>query len=249
MTYEDQERGEGYGSRPDFGSRLIGQARRHPEALLLLVAGAALLAGVGRRAVRSDSLAQAARSTAGTVGGAARNAAAQARSAVGAVNAQATSSFSTLAESASSYARSIPSAGDMRRAVGPVQDAVSGLGTDHPWILGALAAAAGAAAGASLPGTDLENGLFGELKERVVQSGIKSASDQLARLREARDAAARKLKEDVQERGLTPEGLREIAEDVVEAARDGALGRKPNEDRPKESEPRDAARSNAGSEH
>lgn len=85
---------------------------------------------------------------------------------------------------------------------------------DHPLVLAALGVAVGAALGASLPATSIENRALGVTRDQLAGAAQQATRRLGAAAEEVYDEARRSA----QSHGLTPDKLREAAKDVAMAA-------------------------------
>jgi hypothetical protein len=208
---------------------LIGTAKRHPEALLVLAAGCALLMrGGGSSSSQSSFPAgyhrdhygnreQAARTHAGWSEGASRAAEGAAQ--------YASDIKDRVADAASSYAASVSDyAGSVGRTISTqtsrladqTQSTVeTGIGyvlREQPLALIVLGIAAGAALAALLPASEIENRTLAPARDAIA-----GAAGQLGEnLLEAAGEAGERLKRGVAERGFSSEGLKGPAHEVAD---------------------------------
>lgn len=221
------------------GDWLMGAVSRNPEGLLLLAAGAALLlrgtAARGTRQLRHGGRAQAgeARQDAmrdgdgdgdgGWSEGVARTAQ-SARDYASGVGERVSDVTGRVAEAATSYAAA---AGDYatetgravtaksrryaRQAQSTLSDTVGHVVQEQPLAVALAGLAAGAAVAAAFPATELERRTLGPAGERL--TGL--AGDTRERLRDATYAAGERLVDTVEQRGLSTDGLKDVARDVA----------------------------------
>lgn len=83
---------------------------------------------------------------------------------------------------------------------------------EQPLAVAALGLAAGAAVAALLPRTDMERRAFRPARDALADAASRAAGT----VREAAGETARRLQEEAVERGLSPEGLKEMARDAAE---------------------------------
>jgi hypothetical protein len=215
------------------GDWLMRTARRNPEALLLLAAGACLLMRSGgsapaRMAPRSRSDAregnyseEAARR--------ARNTAADVREGVSRAAGSAADYASDIKErisdAASGYADSVSEFADearrviterseywQREASSQLRGGMERVLREQPLAVAVAGLAAGAAVAALFPSTKLENQTFGGAREKLAD-----AAGQIGeRAMDAAGKAGERLKEAAEERGLTTEGLKKMAGEVAD---------------------------------
>jgi len=85
----------------------------------------------------------------------------------------------------------------------------------------ALGLAAGAAVAAFFPATELERRTLGEAREAIADAATRAGENLVG----AAGEAGERLKAGVAERGLNPEGLKELARDVAETFTSAAAGK------------------------
>lgn len=98
----------------------------------------------------------------------------------------------------------------------------------EPLIIGALGLAVGAAVGASLPPTRLEDRTFGKARDKVLEKGREAAEEGLAVAKDAAEAAYQGVAEEARSQGLGGEDggtLADKAETVIRAGVDAAKGK------------------------
>lgn len=218
-----------YSSGSKTSDWLIGSVRNNPEGLLLLAAGFALLmrrAGSGSRAeVRprvpegdfEDERPSRLRTARHSISEGLSQATEGARDyASGMVN--------TVSETASSYASAVSDyAGEARHTIArqsahvaratqsTVQDTMRSILQKQPLAVALAGLAAGAAAAAAFPSTDIERRTLGSAGERL-SDATERAGEQLM---DATMKAGERLVNAAEERGLTAAGLKELARDVA----------------------------------
>jgi hypothetical protein len=207
---------------------LVGTAKRHPEALLVMAAGCALMMRTGASSWSQPSFAAGYdrdrfghRDEAPTTGGWREGAS---RAAEGAAE-YASDIKDRVAEAASSYASSVSDyAGSVGRTISTQTSQLAnqtqstietGFGyvlREQPLALVVLGVAAGAALAALLPPTDVENRTLAPARESIA-----GAADKLGgNLMEAAGEAGERLKQGVADRGFSPEGLKGLAHEVAD---------------------------------
>jgi hypothetical protein len=107
----------------------------------------------------------------------------------------------------------------------------------QPLIVPLAGLAAGAAVAALFPSTGFERQALGPLGEQITEG----ASQVGSRLKKTAFKAAGTLKDAVDEHGLDPEGLKNIATEVTDVIRDGMPGGNASELAPNGSESADRA--------
>ena len=129
---------------------------------------------------------------------------------------QAASSYaSTASEYAEQTRRAVGEQSEhlMRQAQSTAQSTLDRILRDQPLIIAAAGLAAGAAVAATFPATEIEKQNLGPVGERVTEAAHR-VGDQL---KEATMQAGEKLKDAAVERGLTAEGMKEVASEVAGA--------------------------------
>ena len=218
----------------DMGSTLLAAARANPESLLLLAAGAALLLRGGislpsprgrsgrgsqddtlssRRWVDTDRVTE-------TMEGA--------RDYVSDLGSKVADSAASYASSASRYA------GEMGHTVALrseqlYEDTTSTLSEtgerilrDQPLVVALAGLAAGAALAAAFPRTELEARTLGPGGERIAEF----AADTAKEFKQAGVAAGERLKNAADQRGLNPDGMKDMAREAADAFAGSLSGNK-----------------------
>jgi ElaB/YqjD/DUF883 family membrane-anchored ribosome-binding protein len=211
-----------------------GAVKRSPEALLLLAAGCALLMR-SRPANGSSNWSQDTGSVGSAqAGGSARpytaDVADRARAYTSDVADKARAYGSDVADKAretvSSYASAASNYADQaRRTIGDqsqqafqqTQSAVQGtfdrVLKDQPLVVAFAGLAVGAALAASFPTTQAEKDTLGPVGERVSDAAVQVGE----RLKDAASEATDTLKQSAERRGMTADGLKELASEVAGA--------------------------------
>jgi hypothetical protein len=208
---------------------LIGTAKRHPEALLVLAAGCALLMRGGSSSHQASPAPGydrdhygnreqvEARTDAGWSEGASRAAEGAAQ--------YASNIKDRVADAASSYAASVSDyAGSVGRTISTqtsrladqtqstVESSFGYVLREQPLALIVLGLAAGAALAALLPTSEVENRTLAPARDAIA-----SAAGQLGEnLLEAAGEAGERLKQGAAERGFSSEGLKGLAHEVAD---------------------------------
>lgn len=108
------------------------------------------------------------------------------------------------------------------QAVGGARDAFLDVLEREPLVIGAIGIAVGAAIGAMLPRTAIEDRYLGETRDQMMDAAAETAREQLDRAehvaRDTWDAA----REEAEAQGLTPGNLGERARSVMEKAEEAA---------------------------
>jgi hypothetical protein len=210
------------------GDWLVGTARRNPEALLLLAAGAALLMRSGRQrppapgytgeAERAPSYAsqpnhgaEAMRRTARQAGETVAGYAADMRNQVvdtasgyaAAVTDFAADAGRTVSESSQRFAR---------QAQSTMEGTVDRVLRNQPLAVAAAGLAAGALVAATFPTTEIESRTLGGAHEALTDAVDKARETVVT----AASKAGERLKSAAEERGLTAEGLKDLAGEVAD---------------------------------
>ena len=223
------------------GSWLMGTARRHPEALLLLAAGCALLmrsAGSSSSKASTHSRQQQSDFAPPSTSYRGQSNARQGLSrAVESAADYASDIKDQVADTASDYAETVSEfAGEAgrkvsqqserfaRQAQSTMQSTMARVLRDQPLVVAAVGLAAGAAVAAAFPATDVENRTLGGAREALTDAASKVGENVM----QAAGKAGERLKSAAQERGLTPDGLKELAGEVADTFADGVSG-KPGE--------------------
>jgi hypothetical protein len=197
--------------------RIFGALTRNPEGLLLLAAGCALL-------LRSGGSAWSAQSARSTVPEGLSRAADQARDYAGRARDFAADVRDDMTETAGTYASKIGDyAEDARQTVmdqsgriaaqaqSTVQSTVDRVMNQQPLAIALAGLAVGAAVAAVFPATEIEQRTLGPAGERLSEA----AADAGRQLNKAASAAGERLKSAAEDRGLSAEGLKEMASDVA----------------------------------
>jgi len=208
---------------------LMNTARRNPEGLLLLAAGCVLLlrSGSGR-----------------TNGGPSRTSSTSSRSytersreslsrAANEASDRAADFKDKVSDTVSDYARSASDYADetkrmvsgrtqefARQAQSTVESTISGVLREQPLAVAMVGLAVGAAVAAAFPATDIEKRTLGATGEALADAAEKTKDSVM----EAAAKAGERLKTGAEERGLTTEGLKELAGAVTDAFKDSISG-------------------------
>jgi hypothetical protein len=218
---------------------LMGMVKNHPEGLLLLAAGCALLLRSGgssrpaqaypRPADFHGQHSGQASSHSGSgngesagdwgVGETVSQAADSARGYASGVAGKVGETASSYASTASSYASSAASyaaeqSGQYaRQAQSTLQDTITRVVQDQPLTVALAGLAAGAAIAAMFPATDMEKQTLGPAGQRLTE-----AAGQLGeQLKEGAAKAGERLMSAAEERGLNADGLKEVAREAAGA--------------------------------
>ena len=222
--------------KADAGSALFAAARNNPEGVLLLAAGAALLLrggllsgssrpqrrGGGGHDPHDERSASSRWVDTDRVTGAMEDA----RDYVADLGSQAADTAASYAASASRYAD------DMRQTVAArseelYEETTSTLGDlserilrDQPFVVALAGLAAGAAFAAVFPRTEFEAQTLGPQAERMTEFAAETAKE----FKDAGVAASERLKSAAEQRGLTPDGLKDNVRDLAREAADAFTG-------------------------
>ena len=214
---------------------LMGTARRKPEALLLLAAGCCLLMrSGGHSSARAAShrygedreryQSQPSR-TASDIGRAASNVRDGLSRAADSATDYASQIKDRVSDTASSYAQSISEFADgarlKRQAQSTLRSGMDRVLRDQPLAVAMAGLAAGAAVAAVFPSTRIEDRTFGGAREAVTEAAGKAGE----RVMEAAGKAGERLRSAAEERGLTSEGLKELAGEVTDTFTSAVSGK------------------------
>lgn len=236
-----------YRNQTRTGTGLFEQAKQRPEALLLIAAGAALLLGqrTSLGSVASSYLDKGrnlASDTAGTIGAKVGDRASQVGETIKDARDTAVSYASDAADRATTYAtdtkdKLVDKATDAKdklvEKAGEAKDLIvekaqtyydevprqistrfEDMAENQPLMLAGLGVLAGAAIGYALPATRVEARTFANAGEQ-----LNAASQQaLETAKAAANEAGKSLLSAAEERGLTKEGLKDVARDALGAA-------------------------------
>jgi gas vesicle protein len=217
------------------GDWVMGAARRNPEALLLLAAGCALLMRSGRGTSRSA--APSARysedrgyspvSDVSTVRQGISRTAEKATDYASDIKDRVTDTASAYAESVSDFAadarRTVSEGSERfkRQAQTTLNTTMDRMLHDQPLAVALAGLAAGAAVAAAFPSTGVENRALGGAHEALA-----SVVDQAGKaVMGAAGKAGEHLKTAAEERGLTSQGLKDLASDVADTFTDAVAGK------------------------
>jgi hypothetical protein len=208
----------------EAGEWLMGTIRRNPEGLLLLAAGCALLmrsggSGSARRASESRSFEPESprRAATSNFGDGISRAAESASDYASGIKDSVTDAASSYASTVSNYANEARSTiADQserisRQAQSTFQGGMDRMLREQPLAVAVLGVAAGAAVAAVFPSSEVENRALGGAREALSEAAGKAGEN----LMEAAGAAGERLKAVAEEKGLNPEGLKDMARDVA----------------------------------
>jgi hypothetical protein len=251
------------------GDWLFGAVRRNPEAILLLAASCCLLMRSGSASSRSrishheddwgyQSHASRASSdlhrASASAGEGLSHAANSATNAAERTGNYASRMKDRVADTASSYADSVAEfAGDAsrnvaehsarltRQAQSTLQSTMQRVLREQPLAVAAAGLAVGAAIATIFPSTDIEDRALGGAHEKLKDAAEKAGT----RVMDAAGKAGERLKSAAEERGLTSEGLKEMAGEVASTFTDVVSGK--SDDRRGGSAGRESPSTGAGS--
>jgi hypothetical protein len=224
------------------GGRLLGAARRNPEALLLLAAGCCLLMRSGGSVFRGTSRTRyddtghehrtdfrhsspGARSSSVREGlsRAADSAAEYASDIKGRVSDAASSYTEAVADFAQDAGRNVSERSSRltRQAQSTLETGMNRVLREQPLAVVMAGLAAGAAVAAVFPTTEIEDRTLGTAGESLRQAAGKAAE----RVKDAAGKAGERLMSAAEERGLTTEGLKEVAGEVTETFTSAVSGK------------------------
>jgi hypothetical protein len=245
------------------GSRLLGAARRNPEALLLLAAGCCLLMRSGGSLFKGTSgtryddtghahRADFRRASPGPASSSVREGLSRAADAAGEyasdikdrVSDAASSYTEAVADFAQDTGRSVSEHTSRltRQAQSTLESGMNRVLREQPLAVIMAGLAAGAAVAAVFPTTEIEDRTFGAAGESLRQAAGKAAE----RVKDAAGKAGERLKSAAEERGLTTEGLKEVAGEVTDTFTK-AVSDKPDDQSRGTTTPQSPASSRGGS--
>jgi hypothetical protein len=224
---------DGYTSS-QAGDWLLGTARRNPEALLLLAAGCALLMrnragslakperqshyGRDEPAYRSHQDYRSDRSSGGSDGQSGISRVAETASEYASnVKNKVAEAAGGYAESVSRFAeetgRNVSQQSDRlrRKAQSTLQDGMNRVLREQPLAVAVAGLAAGAAVAALFPRTEIENRTLGPAHDALTEAASQAGENLMG----AAGKAGERLKTAAAERGLTSEGIKDLAGDVA----------------------------------
>jgi uncharacterized phage infection (PIP) family protein YhgE len=226
-------------SSPITGERLLGAAKKNPEGLLLLAAGACLLlrnSGTSAGLQRGQAPRSSERSTLGNAANSARefanDATNRAKDAVDAVTERTKGAADAVTSSASEYAsetaRTIGEQSERmaRQAQSTLRSTVNRILKEQPLAIAAAGIAAGAVVAAAFPATEFEREHLGPYGDQLSDAAQRVGGQ----FKEATAKAGETLKTAAEDRGLTTEGLKEVASEVADAFGDSMKGKAGSQD-------------------
>jgi hypothetical protein len=220
MNSQSQSRG------PGVADGLLAAAKNNPEGLLLLAAGVALLARTSRPAAASGYGPRSSHPADRGQGAAAWPGTEQVRQGMEAARQSAADMGGRVSETVSSYAASASRyANETTRrvaeqtgqayesATSTLQDTVQRVVREQPLMVALAGLAAGAAVAAAFPRTDIEERTLGPAGERIADF----ASQKAEQVKNAGMAAGQHLASAAEQRGLSADGLKEMAREAADA--------------------------------
>ena len=213
---------------------IMNTVRRNPEGLLVLAAGCALLmrggkaktSGFGTNSGRSYGEAGG-RVSGSTARSGIADRVSDAADYVSDVKDRVTDTASSYANSVSDYASdaaqnlSDQSLRLKQQARSTLQSGMERMLREQPLAVAVLGVAAGAAVAAVLPTTGVENQALGGARDALADAANKVGENVTG----AAGAAGERLKSVAAERGLTQEGLKEVARDVADTFSNSITGK------------------------
>jgi ElaB/YqjD/DUF883 family membrane-anchored ribosome-binding protein len=230
-----RDEGQQYG--PEW---ILNTIKRNPEGLLLLAAGAVLMLrtnsaaqGVTRGEAFADRSFEAARNASGgRVSETVDRARDQARGMMDAAQSYAATAAESARQSMDTARSYVSSAADYTAQAGQTigeqserisrqtRATVENVVNNQPFAVMAAGVAAGVALAAIFPPTDIEKQTLGPVGEEM----SKAAERFGGQLRQATAKAGEKLRSEAEERGLHPEGLKDVAGEVVDTFKSSMSG-------------------------
>jgi hypothetical protein len=223
------------------GGRLLGAARRNPEALLLLAAGCCLLMRGGSvfkgtprtryddtgHEYRSDFRRASPEPASSGVREGLSRAADSAAEYASDIKERVADAAGSATEAVSDFAQdarrnvSEHTARMTRQAQSTLESGMNRVLREQPLAVVMAGLAAGAAVAAVFPTTEIEDRTLGPAGESLRQAAGKAAE----RVKDAAGKAGERLKSAAEERGLTTEGLKEVAGEVTETFTSAVSGK------------------------
>jgi hypothetical protein len=219
------------------GDWIMNTVRRNPEGLLVLAAGCALLMRGGNTNPRNFSsnsdrnYGEAAGRASSTRGSGVRESISEAADYISDVKDRVADTATSYAGSVSDYASqagqniSDQTVRLMQQAQSTLQSGMDRMVREQPLTVAILGVAAGAAVAAAFPTTDVESQALGGARDALTDMANKIGDN----VKGAAGAAGERLKSAAAERGLTQEGLREVARDVAETFSSSMTGKPDNQ--------------------
>ena len=207
----------------DNAEWIVSTIKRNPEGLLLLAAGAALLLRTGSTSASADrSMAAAYEQGYGASRPSTGDAIRQATEAVSDVARQTAETAASYTSAASEYAsRARRAASDQSdRIARQTQSMTRNVVQNQPLTIVAAGIAAGALVAAVFPATEWEKDALGPIGDEVSRAAGKFGEQ----LKDATSRAGDTLKTAAEKRGLNPEGLKEVADEVVGTFKESLKG-------------------------
>jgi hypothetical protein len=230
------------------GGRILGAARRNPEALLLLAAGCCLLMRSGgsifggASRTRYDDIghehrADFRRAFPGPASSSVREGLSRAADSVAEyasdIKDRASDAASSYTEAVADFAQdagrnvSERTSRVTRQAQSTLETGMNRVLREQPLAVVMAGLAAGAAVAAVFPTTEIEDRTLGPAGESLRQAAGKAAE----RVKDAAGKAGERLKSAAEERGLTTEGLKEVAGEVTDTFTSAVSGKPDDQSR------------------
>lgn len=242
------------------GDWIVGTIKRNPEGLLLLAAGCALLLRSGSSLARGygrddkdrqlDRLgaegphARKTNDSSETMANVGRGAREYLSDVADKVSETAKTYTSTVADYADDAVQTVSEQSGRlaRQAQSGLEATTEYVLQEQPLAVAIIGLAAGAAVGAAFPPTELERVTLGSTGQR-----LRDAAGQVSeRVKDAGAQAGERLMSAAEERGLTTEGLKEVARDVGDTFSDTLTGDGPSGELATNRNPRDSQSSQQG---
>jgi hypothetical protein len=232
------------GANVGTGDWILGAVKRNPEGFLLLAAGAALLMrkAAGTRPIESAGRGGEFRGTnrdfqhkSHTAHNSSdeRNIGESLAHAARSAGEYASDVSERITQTASSYASSVADYADeaserskriARQAGSTLQSTAQHILQEQPLAVALAGIAVGAAVAAAFPATEVEKRALGSTGQRVMDAAGRAGEH----LKEAGAQAGERLMSAAEERGLTSEGLKEVAQEVGDALSSALSGEQTN---------------------
>ena len=234
------------------GEWILGAVRRNPEGLLLLAAGAALLMRRSGTLLSTDRIPRQNEHRPGQQDGDnarsenGRNLGERVAQATQAAGEYASDVTERVSRTASAYASSVSDYADeaadrsrrfAQQAQSTLQSTTQQILQEQPLAVALVGFAAGAAVAAAFPATEVEKRALGPTGERLMDAAERAGDH----LKEAGAQAGESLMNAAEERGLTGEGLKEVAREVGDAFSTALSGEQTPKQASRASSPRQAS--------
>lgn len=198
---------------------MFNAVKRNPEGLLLLAAGAVLMMRTSTRASgAAQSMAPAYDQNSRTYPGDVRTTF-DAASNIARETVDAAASYATAASDYADKARRVVGEQSERMAQ-QAQSAASSILQNQPLAIVIAGIAVGAAVAAAFPPTSIEKDTLGPIGDQVSKAAERFGDQ----VKEATTKAGERLKTAADQRGLNAEGLKEVADEVVDSFKSSMKG-------------------------